>query len=74
MTEDANIHHNPYITASGITDDFDSTNLTFTLTPSQYINLPHTVLDYASLIPNLKNGKTKIPYPPQEVPYLSMEC
>jgi hypothetical protein len=45
LTDEANIYRNPYIIASGITADFDSTNLTFFLTPSQYINLPHTVLD-----------------------------
>ena len=34
LTEDMNIHHHPYILASGITGNFDSNNLTFTLTPS----------------------------------------
>ena len=45
LKHEANILQNPYILASGITDNFDSANLTFNLTPSQYINLPHTVLD-----------------------------
>jgi hypothetical protein len=45
LTDNANIHRNPYVIASGVTGDFDITNLTFTLTPSQYINLPHTVLE-----------------------------
>jgi len=45
LTENANIHRNPYIIASGVTEDFNSANLSFTLTPSQYINLPHTVLN-----------------------------
>ena len=45
LLEDANIYRNPFILASGITDNFDSPNLTFTLTPSQYINLSRTILD-----------------------------
>lgn len=45
LTENANIYRNPYIIASGITQECDPTNFTFTLTPSQYINLAHTVLD-----------------------------
>ena len=45
LLEDANIYRNPFILASGITENFDSTNLTFTLRPSQYINLSRTILD-----------------------------
>ena len=66
LTDDANIHHNPYITASGITDHFDSNNLTFTLMPTQYINLPHTVLDCPLLCffdSNSKKWKSKKPLP-----------
>jgi hypothetical protein len=45
LTENTNVHRNPCIIASGITGEFDSANLTFTLTPSQYITLPHTILE-----------------------------
>jgi hypothetical protein len=45
LTGDANVHRNPYIIASGVTGEVDSANLTFNLNPSQYINLPHIVLD-----------------------------
>ena len=45
FTESTNIHHNPYVVASGITRESDPTNLTFSLTPSQFVNLSHSVLD-----------------------------
>lgn len=66
LTENTNIRRNPYIVASGITENFDSANLTFTLTPSQYINLSHTVLDCplsCFIDSESKKWKTKKPMP-----------
>ena len=66
LMENANVHRNPYIIASGITGECDSANLTFTLTPSQYINLPHTVLDCpisCFIDSESKKWKTKKPMP-----------
>jgi hypothetical protein len=77
LMQDANIHRNPYILASGIADNIDLTNLTFTLSPSQYINLPHTVLDCPlSCFFDLdsKKWKNKKPMPTTGVLYLLQEC
>jgi hypothetical protein len=66
LTENSNIHRNPYIIASGVTGDFDSTNLTFTLNPSQYINLPRSILNCpisCFIDSESKKWKTKKPTP-----------
>jgi hypothetical protein len=66
LTEHSNVHRNPYIIASGITGDFDSGALTFNLTPSQYINLPHTILTcpiYCFIDSESKKWKGRKPLP-----------
>jgi hypothetical protein len=66
LTEHADIHHNPCIIASGIVDNYDSSNFTFTLNPSQYINLSHTVLHcdiFCFFNPDSKKWRSKKPMP-----------
>jgi hypothetical protein len=66
LTENADVHHNPCIIASGVVETFDSVNLTFDLTPSQYINLPHTALDCrlsCFFDPDSKKWQAKKPMP-----------
>jgi hypothetical protein len=65
-TENSNIHRNPYIIASGVTENFDSAHLTFALNPSQYINLPRSQLTCpisCFIDPESKKWKTKKPMP-----------
>lgn len=60
------IHHNPCIITSGTVDEFDTTKLTFILSPSQYINLTHTILDCRLLCffdPESKKWQNKKPMP-----------
>ena len=66
LTEDSNIHRNPYICASGTSDEIDPASLTFNFTPSQFINLPHKVLDClltCFIDPDSKKWKNKKPLP-----------
>jgi len=62
FTEGANIHRYPYIMATGTVTTYDSANLTFLMTPSQYINLPHTTLEFpisCFIDPESKKWKNK---------------
>jgi hypothetical protein len=66
LAENADIHRNPCIIASGVVDEFDSANLTFKLTPSQYINLLHSVSDcvlYCYFDSQSKKWQNKKPMP-----------
>jgi hypothetical protein len=66
LTDHVDIQHNPCIVASGSVTDFDSSNFTFSLNPSQYINLPHSSLDchlFCFFDSESKKWKNKKPMP-----------
>ncbi|KAF8954245.1 hypothetical protein BDZ97DRAFT_1928530 [Flammula alnicola] len=66
FTEGANIHRLPYIMATGATTAYDSVNLTFSMVPSQYINIPRTVLEFpisCFIDAESKKWKNKKPMP-----------
>jgi hypothetical protein len=66
LTDRVDVKHNPCIIASGIIDDIDPSNFTFSLNPSQYMNLPRAHSDCplsCFFDPDSKKWKTKKPMP-----------
>jgi len=66
LIETDHIYGRPYVIASGITISYDNTNFTFSMTPTQYLNLSHSALPFpifSFIDPESAKWKNKKPVP-----------
>ena len=66
LIETDNIYGRPYVIATGTTTSYDSTNFTFSMMPTQYLNLSHSSLPFpifSFIDPQSPKWKNKKPVP-----------